>query len=230
MSETHSENLQSSTRCDEWLTVSQAAAALGISERQARRYAGRLDDDVRREGSPEAGHQNGGRPALVRLQAMRAMRKSATGRVQMEPEPDATPDRAEHEPDVKPDIGPDVQKAEAGHKPDALSSALVSQLQSENAFLRAQVEAANRQASEATVALREYLKMQAKALPSGEKLEQVGTGSSTRNEAAISSTESPERAINVVVSKAMKNAAQSGLRGEGLRELRAIFKKILGVR
>jgi hypothetical protein len=39
-----------------WLTVAQASAALGISERQARRYAGRLAPDDRREAGHEAGH------------------------------------------------------------------------------------------------------------------------------------------------------------------------------
>ncbi len=212
---------QSSTRSGDWLTVSQAAAALGISERQARRYAGRLDDDDRREGSPEAGHQSGARPALVRLEAMRAMRESATGRTRPEPEPDATPDRAEHEPDVRPDTGPDVPKAEAGREPDTLSGALVSQLQSENAFLRAQVEAANRQAAEATAALREYLKMQARALPE--------PTSSTRNDAETSrdvSTETPQISAMGKEPQTTKSAAQIKAR----REMRPLWKVILGVR
>jgi len=217
-----SENSQSSTRSGEWLTVAQAAAALGISERQARRYAGRLDDDDRREGSHEAGHQSGARPALVRLEAIRAMRESATGRAQMEPQPDATPDIAEHEPDVR----PDVQKAEAGRKPDALTGALVSQLQSENAFLRAQVEAANRQASEATAALREYLKMQAKALPGPTD---ETTSSSTRNDGETLREDTPQAPLNAAtgkVSQDAKSAAQNNAR----REMRPLWKVILGVR
>ncbi len=87
--------------------------------------------------------------------------------------------------------------------------------------LRSQVEAANRQAAEATAALREYLKMQNKALP-----EPI---SSTRNDAPISPENPPELAQMPQMGKqtqTTKNAA----RGEGLRDLRAILKSLLGIR
>lgn len=49
----------------EWLTITQAAHKLGISERQARRYSGRLSGDDRRA--------SGSGPARVRLTAMWAL-------------------------------------------------------------------------------------------------------------------------------------------------------------
>ena len=93
-----------------------------------------------------------------------------------------------------------------------------------------QIEAANRQAAEATAALREYLKVQARALPgpADEK-----TSSSTRSEAVVSRENAPQAPINAATApkpQTTKKAAQIGSRGEGLRELRAIFKKLLGVR
>lgn len=91
--------------------------------------------------------------------------------------------------------------------------------------LRSQVEAANRQAAEATAALREYLKMQAKALPVGE--------SSTRNVVVETFQNEPQAPQIAEVNKETtetKNAAQSDARGEGLRELRAILRKLFGGR
>ncbi len=91
--------------------------------------------------------------------------------------------------------------------------------------LRAQVESANRQAAEATAALREYLKMQARALPDGQ--------SSTRNvvnETAQNDVQATQIPTASEEQPDTKKAAQSGVRGEGLRELRAIFRKILGIR
>lgn len=95
-----------------------------------------------------------------------------------------------------------------------------------------QIEAANRQAAEATAALREYLKMQAKALPSGEtrdQLGEVGTGASTRHDAETSRDVGAESPINAATGK-VTSSTRNGLRGEGLREMRATFKKLLGLR
>lgn len=219
-----SENSESSTRSGDWLTVSQAAAALGISERQARRDAKRLKADDRRDAGHksqsvghmaghDAGHKSGSRPALVRLQALRDVRENAVSRAKF-PTPDIQTDTA-------PDIMPDTIAPNAGHDAGHMTGALLSQLQSENAFLRAQVEAANRQAAEATAALREYLKMQAKALPDGQ--------SSTRNATAISSTEAPQTAQNVVVNKEPQ-PIKNGARGTSLRDLQTILRTLFSLR
>jgi hypothetical protein len=134
----------------EYLTVSQAAAALGISERQARRYAGRLAPDDRRE----AGHMTG---ALVRLEAMEAEREKATKRAKTH----TTPDALTHEAGRAPDVRPDAQSGE-----------VLSLLKSENAFLRSMLEARERDAAELRAALREALKAMPKAITAGNEAAQ----------------------------------------------------------
>jgi hypothetical protein len=129
-----------------WLTVSQAAARLGISERQARRYAGRLAPDDRREAGLGAGHVSG---ALVRLEAMAAQREKATGHVQSP----LGPDTKGLEPNATPDVGPDTSQ-----------STLATHLLEENRFLRAALEARDRDAAELRAALREALKISSRAL------------------------------------------------------------------
>ncbi len=133
----------------EYLTVSQAAAALGISERQARRYAGRLAPDDRRQAGREAGHMTA---ALVSLAAMQIEREKAT----------------KHAP---PDMTPDALQAEAGYDdqptPDAQSGEVLTLLKSENAFLRSAVEQHQRSEAELRAALRKALEAMPKALPAG---------------------------------------------------------------
>jgi hypothetical protein len=83
---------------------------------------------------------------------------------------------------------------------------------------RAQVEAANRQAAESAAALREYLKISAKALPSAEYV-QGETG-------AQDGQQQPKSGGAGIVSGAAKNAAQSGVK----REMRPLWKVVLGIR
>lgn len=102
----------------EWLTVSQAALRLEISERQARRYAAKLADIDRREaghGTDEAGHMTGPRPALVRLEAMEVLRESARLRSnQKKQTPDMRPAQAGQTPDTRPSELVIAQAVEAG--------------------------------------------------------------------------------------------------------------------
>jgi hypothetical protein len=192
----------------EFLTVSQAAAALGISERQARRYAGRLAPDDRREGGHKTGHSNAARPALVRLDAMRALRESAVSR----------PTSGEITPDKVPDIPADTRPPEAGH--DAghsgghATGALVSQLQSENAFLRSALEARDRDAAELRAALREALKISNRAI-------MPPTDGSAQN--------APESAPTAPTTANTSRAKIAAPGGTG-REARPLWKVILGVR
>jgi small-conductance mechanosensitive channel len=79
---------------------------------------------------------------------------------------------------------------------------------------RAQVEAANRQASEATAALREHLKLSAKALPSPDE-----TSAHNAPQSAQTSETGKE-------ARPLASAAQSGTR----REARPLWKVLLGVR
>jgi len=225
---------ESSTRSGDWLTVSQSAAAIGVSERQARRYAGRLAGHDRQE----AGHGAGHVATLVRLSAMQDLRTKTTPR-------GIKPDTA---PDVRPDNTPDILAIEAGHEaghihatPDSDNARLLAERECEllrdalqrerqNADQwRAQVEAANRDAAELRAALRTALAAMPKALPSPEKLEQVGTDTSTRAEVAISSQDAQEATQTGATAKdttSTQNVAQRGI----AREMRPLWKVILGVR
>ncbi len=125
----------------QWLTVLEAARVLGVSERQARRYAARLSPADRQEepdtapdmtakrpdiqadmAGQEAGHMTAPRPAKrparVRLEAMRAVSKRETAL--KEPDTMAGHDhqRAGHEAGHAPDMTakePDTMTEEAGH-------------------------------------------------------------------------------------------------------------------
>jgi hypothetical protein len=83
---------------DEWLTVSQAAARLGISERQARRYAAKLAPNDRRDGGQmrdgehEPGAMSGPSRTFVRLMAMIEARERVAGTQSNSNSTDITPD------------------------------------------------------------------------------------------------------------------------------------------
>lgn len=127
---------------DKWLTVSQAATQLGMSERQARRYAAKLapedkdnTPDMTSDSAPDTGiqkegHEGGPRPArsptLVRLGAMQAARDEATkrGNPHLAPQiaADALTDTTDHATratlDIftkEPDAAPDTHAQHAGH-------------------------------------------------------------------------------------------------------------------
>lgn len=83
-----------------------------------------------------------------------------------------------------------------------------------------QIEAANRQAAEATAALREYLKMQ-KALPEAT--------SSTRHDAVSSRENRQEAPIDAATGKDL-SSTRNGAQNAKTREMRPLWKVILGVR
>ncbi len=134
-----------------FVSISEAAGALGISERQARRYAGRLDATDRREAGHHAGRASG---VTVSLAAMRAARELVTG----EGATDTTPD-------VRPDVRPDTKTPQAGHEPDAV---VVDDLRDQVKFLRGAVEQHQRAEAELRAALRTALSAMPKALPEGQ--------------------------------------------------------------
>ncbi len=84
----------------EWLTVSQAAVRLGISERQARRYAAKLAPDDRRDGGRLSSSESGSSRTFVRLVAMIEARDRVIGSQSNSKVVDTTPD---------------IRPAEAGH-------------------------------------------------------------------------------------------------------------------
>jgi hypothetical protein len=195
----------------DWLTVTEAAKALGISERQARRYAGRLAPDDRREAGHEIGHMTG---ALVRLEAMAAEREKATGR--------AKASQSTLRPDTGPDVEPDTKQAEAGRDdrprpdvtPDADQSTLTSHLLEENRFLRAALEARDRDAAELRAALREALKISSRALVESTSTE------------AIQGDLSGQSTLIAQVPPMEAKAPQTGYK----REARPFWKVFLGIR
>ncbi len=219
---------QNESSVNEWLTVSQAAALVGVSEKTLRKRIAKGEikaEKVKLSAGGWAWRVEASRLEAhgIETEAVGSRGGSFQPREGSLNELEAVGNRLE-----VPTASNRVTDAATGEVPsapggsnDAMAVALVSQLQSENAFLRAQIEAANRQAAEATAALREYLKMQARALP-----ESI---SSTRYDAASSPENAPQAPINAATGKVSADA-QSGLRGEGLRELRTIFRKILGIR
>jgi hypothetical protein len=188
----------------DYLTVSQAAARLGISERQARRYAGRLAPDDRREAGHEAGHMTG---ALVRLEAMQSEREKAAKR-------------------IKTDVGPDVVKHEAGRNdrtPDTQSGEVLALLKSENAFLRGMLEARDRDAAELRAALRKALEAMPKALTDG----------STPNAENIGREDAPQAPIirsGDVAPAPQKQGVQHGAKLRKLTTWQRVAARILGIR
>jgi uncharacterized Zn-binding protein involved in type VI secretion len=220
-----------STRADEWLTVPQATAHLGISEKTLRRRikSGALESQK----NPKT--DGGGTVLLVRVDGVPVTGSGETVNV-----PDSVPVTFKSEPDSAPvkidGVPVNVPKmtgARAGHEMDSApvtseSDARVLAAQSEANLLRealqrerenadqwrAQCEAANTQAATATAALREYLKISAKALPSGEY--------SQPENSAESGLEAPKSGATGKEA----GAAKTG----GKRAPRSLWRVILGLR
>ncbi len=237
------ENPQSSTR--NWCSLAEAAVQLSVSEKTLRRRikAGEIEaEKVPIEGGglawrvhlesnaldnvPEAQWPNATHVPEVVPEAQRTM---------IERESSALDTRTQTQRPNAPEGSDTRARSRAGHNQSGDNSELIELLRERLALADArerqmnlQIEAANQQAATATAALREYLKVQAKALPSGEAQGE----SSTRNETVVSRRDASQQPQNASMSQEppnIKNAAQSGLRGEGLRDLRTIFRKILGI-
>ena len=110
----------------EFVTVAEAARRLGISERQARHYAGRLPDSDRQ--TPDRG------PVTVRLAAVAAQRGNEAN--------SGTPDAAINGNGMQAGPMPDSGTPDAGRRPDTLrvSPEMVAQLKDEVAYLRGALE------------------------------------------------------------------------------------------
>jgi hypothetical protein len=165
----------------QWVSISEAADALGISERQARRYAGRLDAHDRRQAGHEAGLGAGlgaGRASgvTVKLTAMRAARELATGEAENKHETAIKDAASTCGPDVptdtRPDVRPDAETVgagheagrQAGHGPDAV---LIDELRDQVKYLRSALEARDRDAAEMRATMRALVAVMPKVLPSG---------------------------------------------------------------
>jgi len=221
MSESTPESVQ-------WLTVSQAAAALGISARavQKRCVSGKLTARrVATSGGDRWEVDGANLPA--NLDASRTRTREPLGREPRELGREQTAIHEESEPKTGAnlDANPRTIGREQGANLDApeveyLREALqrereTSAREREIADQwRAQVEAANRQASEATAALREYLKISNRAIMP------------PANESAHNALDLAEMPQTGKQARPAANVAQGGTR----REARPLWKVILGVR
>lgn len=100
---------------------------------------------------------------------------------------------------------------------------LVLELRDQVKFLRAAVEQHQRSEAELRAALRTALAAMPKAITEGE--------SSTRKDVEVSHQDKPQQPQNASMSQEppdTKKAAQNGLRGQSLRDLRTILRTLFG--
>jgi hypothetical protein len=151
---------------EDWASVADAAAVFGVSERaiQRRCHSGK----IRARLVPTATGQQWqiDRAALAKRDGDTSDRNDATG-------PTATPQTTAGTPlpTVKAATGttprPDTSDTGNDRNDGAIMPRYVAQLETENLFLRGVVEQQGRDAAELRAALREALKLSAKALPEG---------------------------------------------------------------
>lgn len=240
---------KASSQGAQWLTVSQAARALGVSERQARRYAARLSPADRQEEAntvsdmtakkpdmtrEEAGHitpkRPAKRPARVRSEAMKAARDASSKREVVQNEPDNT---SGHEAGHAPDITtkePHTTTEGAGHMTDAVSVQAFeaptdwkqreADFREEVRFLRGLVEQRDRDAAELRAALREALKAQPR------QLEAPSAQPETVQERAQIATPTNTASPTPEAVKAPQNAEGAA----PMKEPRPLWKVVLGIR
>lgn len=201
----------------EYVTVSQAAARLGISERTLRKRikAGEVEAEKRPLGG-------GGVAWHVHILPERAGSEPEARRKSFESENASERKRA----GSGTENAPEVSEPRAGSEPEA---DLVAQLKEENAFLRSQIdawrlqaEAANRTASETSAALRKALDAMPKALASGSTPD---AGTATRENAP----REPQNATGDQIATSTPVARHSG-RAQKLARWQRVATRILGVR
>jgi hypothetical protein len=220
----------------EWLTIAEAADVLGVSERQARRYAKRLPDDDRRE--PDVGPDTatglmsksmdttpdtatGLSVTRVRRLAVVAAYEAATGR-KIERETadtatDATPVMVSDTSNISADITADTRPAQAGHD-DRRDDDQRTRDREEIAFLRGLVEQHQRSEAELRAALREALRAMPKAIEAGSESTAQAPTVGTLHKA----TETPQTGEPTQSGGGKSNGSQ--------REMRPLWKVILGIR
>jgi hypothetical protein len=210
----------------EYLTVSQAAARLGLSERTVRKRI--KTGEIEAEKRPLDG---GGLAWHVHLSPARAGSEPEAQR-KNEPEARRKPFESESASERNragsaTENAPEVSEPRAGSTPEA---GLLDQLKEENAFLRSQVEAwrlqaeaANRTASETSAALRKALDAMPKALASGS----TPTGEKTTRENDL---QAPQTASGDQTGAPDKQSAQRGAKQRKLNAWQRIAARILRIR
>ncbi len=193
------------------LTINQAAARLGISERTLRRRikAGAVK-------ARKVACEGGGTQLLIEVDSVPAK----VTRV-----PDNFESETANVPDTLPTV-PDTRAGQSDSVPDTANGEVLALLKSENAFLRGLVEQRDRDAAELRAALREALKAMPKALPDGAKPEQVGAEKREPIEAsqAASTTNASETAADA------KQSPQRGAQAKKLAAWQRVAARILGIR
>jgi hypothetical protein len=143
----------------EWLTIAEAAEVLGVSERQARRYAKRLPDGDRRE--PDTTPDM--RPDMTTGATVTQVRRASI----IEAYREATGRKVERETtDTMTGARPAQAGHEAGHH-DRRDDEQQTRDREEIAFLRGLIEQRDRDAAELRAALRVALKTMPKQLEAG---------------------------------------------------------------
>jgi excisionase family DNA binding protein len=197
-----SENEAASTRADEWLTVSEVAARLKISERTVQRRCknGQLAATLETREDGAAWLIDG-----ATLPTGAAIAADAAANV---PTGADRPFESESAQSVA-TLPPEVPTL-----PPGADSGLLAHLQSENAFLRGAIEQHQRSEAELRAALRKALEAMPKQLSGSE----YSRGSAT--------TDGDEKAAATKASGGVGNVAPSAPR----REARPLWKVILGLR
>jgi hypothetical protein len=195
----------------EYLTVSQYAALIGVSEKTARKRITR--GDVKAERVPMASGGSAWHVFPDRLEAVGNRLE-----VQNESESAQNSERLEA-------VGT-VGTLPVGSVPTAETGEVLALLKSENEYLKAQIdawrlqaEAANRTAAEASAALREALKSLPKALPDA----------STPNAENASRENATGRAQTIEPAQPTRSTPNVAQR-RPQREMRPLWKVILGIR
>jgi excisionase family DNA binding protein len=203
----------------EYLTVSQASARLGVSERTLlKRIKG---GEIEAEKRPIEG---GGVAWRVLLNSDRAGSVSEAERKNA-PEARRKPFESETASNWKRagsemENAPEVSEPRAGSEPEAR---IMERLESEVLFLRSMLEARERDAAELRSALREALKAMPKALPG----ENTPGGEKTTREDAPQATQT---APGDVAPTAQKQSAQRGTKPQRPKAWQRVAARILGIR
>jgi excisionase family DNA binding protein len=206
------------------LTVSQAAARLGISERTVQRRCKRGTITARLETTPD------GTQWLINGATLPTGDGTTADTADKVTTHTNAPARSQNEC-LTADNGATLPTPR-DKVPTGDDTRLLDHLQAENSFLREQIEAwrlqaeaANRTAAETSAALRKALDQMPKAITDGEKLEQVRTDTAREN-----ASESPIIPADEQSGLSAKQSAQRGVKPRKLTAWQRIGARILGIR
>ena len=215
-----SENQQSSTR---WLTVAQAAAHLEVSERAIQRRCKNGKLRARLTPTPT------GQQWEIDAEAIKKPAQQSDDSPDTNDKNDAETTQTTEETTVSTATAP-TGTTETTLRDDSrdtnvnnnLAAKYVAQLETENRFLRAAMEARDRDAAELRAALRKALETMPKQLTSGDSSSTRLNDGSAQNEMQRNTKNAPP----TETAPAAKNGAQQPAR----REMRPLWKVILGLR